>query len=210
MPKILTAIAPQAFELIRDQLAAILADEIDYQGVLTYDPDLLRMNVFVESNNPNDKEDLPLINVSLATGSWPDRKGYDGNIKGNYIYNIDVYSSSPASINEDGTYLPGDNLSAIKLQKIMGKCRAILENPIYKTLAYKPGFIERVGLQELNIRAEGKGNDALNTSMGRLTYLVEVQEKVTLLHGSPLLEWTTVTKINNTDDGYLFIGTNII
>lgn len=204
MPKILSIISPQAFELIRDQIAAILADEIDYQGVLSYDPDFLNMIVFVEGNNPEDKEDLPLINVSLATGSWPDRKAYNGQIKGNYIYNIDVYTNSPSSSDNEGDEIRGDNLSGVKLQKILGICRAILENPIYRNLGYASGFIERVAMNDLNIRAESKNADALNTRMGRLTFQVEVQENVNLLNANPLLEWTTSVSINKTDDGYYF------
>lgn len=199
MPKILTQIDPQAFELIRDQIAAILADELNYQGVLKSDNDLLKIKVYVESINPEDKEDLPIVNVCLAHGEWPDRKSYDGKIKGNYTYNIDFYTNSPTDDNDEG-----DKLSGVKLQKLMGISRAILENPIYRILGYNPGFVERVGLKDLNIRLETKNTDALNTRMGRLTFLVEVQESVDLLTGQPLQQWTAAVSINNTSDGHYF------
>ena len=203
MPKISNILGQQAFEAIRDQIAAILADEIDGQGVLTYDPDFLKMQVFVESVNPEDKEEFPFVNVSLATGSWPDLKAYNGDIKGNYIYNIDCYANSPSNSQAEG-----DNLAGVKLQKILGICRAILENPIYKTLDYAPGFVWRVSMQDLNIRNESKeaNGDALNTRMGRLTYLVEVQENVQLLIGQPLTDWTTQVSLNQTNDGYFYQG----
>lgn len=203
MPKILSVLGPQAFELIRDRIAIILADEIEGQYLLTYDPDFGAMKVFVESANPNDKEDLPIINLSFAMGSYPLLKEYNGDILGSYIYNIDVYTNSPSDDEADG-----DNLSGIKLQKILGVCRAILDNPIYRNLNYAPGFIQRVSVQDINIRADSKdmNNDSLNTRMGRLTVSVEVQEKVSLLTGNILNEWTTTVSLNETADGYYYQG----
>lgn len=203
MPKILFVLGPQAFELIRDRIAIILADEIEGQYLLTYDPDFGEMKVFVESANPNDKEDLPIINLSFASGSYPLLKEYNGKILGSYIYNIDVYTSSPSNDEADG-----DNISGVKLQKILGVCRAILDNPIYRNLNYAPGFIQRVSVQDINIRADSKemNNDSLNTRMGRLTLSVEAEESVALLVGNDLNEWNTNVSLNGTNDGYYYQG----
>lgn len=203
MSKILSVIGPQAFELIRERIAIILADEFEGQYLLTYDPDFGRMKIFVESGNPNDKEDLPAVYVSFATGSYPLLKEYNGEIIGSYIYNIDVYCSSPSN-----DYAEGDNLSGVKLQKLLGTCRAILDNPIYRNLAYPSGFIQRVSVQDINIRSDSKdmNNDTLNTRMGRITFSVEVIEKVGLLIGVPLLEAYATTNINQTNNGHYYSG----
>jgi hypothetical protein len=203
MPKIKTVLGPQAFELIRERIAIILADEFEGQYLLTYDPDFGAMKVFVESANPNDKEDLPVINLSFAMGSYPLLKEYNGEILGTYVYNVDVYCSSPSDDTADG-----DNLSGVKLQKLIGLCRAILDNPIYRTLNYNPGFVQRVSVQDINIQADSKdmNNDALNTRMGRITFSVEVLEKVGLLTGNPLLEAYATASVNQTNDGHYYSG----
>ena len=74
MPKITQAIPPQAFEIIRNRIGLILAEEIDNQSILTYDPDL-DLTVWVERTVPFDKTELPSVNVSLARGSY-DSKTY--------------------------------------------------------------------------------------------------------------------------------------
>ena len=203
MPKILSVLGAQAFELIRDRIAIILADEIEGQYLLTYDPDFGRMGVYVEASNPDDKEDLPKVNVSLATGSWPLLKEYNGEILGTYIYNIDVYASSPSNDSAEG-----DNLSAVKLHKILGVCRAIIDNPIYRNLSYPSGFVQRVSVTDLNIRVDSKdmNNDALNTRMGRVTVTVEALEKVSLLQGVLLTDSYATATLNNTNNGYYYSG----
>ena len=191
-------IQPQAYEIIRDQIAIILATEIDNQGVLTYDPKLLGMKVFVEAINPEDKVELPLINISFVKGVFGDLKVQDGTTKGIYTFFIDVYSNAKQTDNERG-----DKTSALLLQNILGKCRVIIDHPVYRTLAFATGFIFRVNSKEINIRDDGK-NDALNSRMGRLAVEVQAQELTSLPDGILLAGSDTTVKINETDDGYFY------
>jgi hypothetical protein len=198
MALITDPIQTQNFELIREQIAAILAIEIDNQGVLTYDPSLQQMKVFVEAINPEDKTDLPLVNVSYVDGAYGDLKVYDGSNKGVYQYNIDVYTNAKQTDDNRGDYL-----SAVLLQKILGICRTIIDHPAYKILLFPPGIIWRVKSNSIKIRDEGK-NDALNSRMGRLTIEVHATEKTCITAGILLAESDTTVKVNNTNDGYYY------
>jgi hypothetical protein len=189
-------ISAQKFELIRDQIAIILATEIDNQGILTYDPRLLGMKVFVESVNAEDKTDLALVNVSFVKGFYGDLKVGNGATKGNYIYHIDVYTNSKQT-----DAARGDKLSALSLQRILGVCRTILDHPVYKTLAFSPGFIYRVNCREINIRDEGK-NDGLNSRMGRLSFEVQAEESNIIPEGLLLVESNTTVNLNGSQKGY--------
>lgn len=201
MAKLNKVINPQAFELIRDRIASILYDEIGNQYVLTYDPDLASIPIEIEGINPEDKIDLPLINVSLGGGKWDEFKEYNGEILGAYIYYVDVYSDAASTDSAQG-----DNISARKLQKIIGLCRAILENPIYKTLDYAPGFVKRVGCKDLLIKDKAR-NDTMNSQMGRIIFSVEVFETDQSQDGVLLQQSNTTVTVNNTSDGYTFIVT---
>lgn len=198
MTLITLPISQQKFELIRDQIAIILASEIDNQSILTYTPSLSGMKVYVESINPEDKTDLALINVSFVRGAYGDQKTNDGKTKGVYNYNIDVYTNS-----KDSAANRGDKLSALFLQKLLGLCRVIIDHPLYKTLGFDPGFIYRVNCKEINIRDESK-NDALNSRMGRLLIEVQAEESNLNPDGILLALSNTTVNLNETSEGYYY------
>lgn len=197
---LITEIIPsQEFELVRDRVAEILIDELANQAALSYDEDL-EVNVFVERSIPFDKTELPAINVSLAQGEFDNKKA--PNLDGNYIYNIDVHTS--AKSNEEDQ---GDSRASVKLHKILGKCRAIIENPIYRTLGFNKPSISRVFFSQMDIADPGK-QDALNTQMGRLILNVRVPEGVSLLAAGLIEGYDTKVKIGTSSVGYAYIGEN--
>lgn len=201
MALILETIQPQAFEIIRDRIAAILKDEINRQALLTYDAILNVLNISIEGINPEDKTELAKINVCLSNGNY-EAKDYGSAARANpYQYNIDVYTNAKTTPSIDGDY------SAAKTaQKILGLCRYILEHSIYKTLGFIPGFIERVYCNDINIRDESK-NDALNSYMGRLTFNVVAIENCQLVIPQLLQGYQTTATLGNTNEGYLYAGT---
>ena len=87
------AIPPRAFEIIRDRIARILADEIPSQATLKSDPDLALINeIFVERFVPFDHTEVPAVNVSLSNGDYDNFTQIDQT--GTYIFNVDVYANS--------------------------------------------------------------------------------------------------------------------
>lgn len=199
MPLIVDVIPPQGFEIVRDRIGEILFDEISSQVAQSYNTDI-DAQVYVERSNQIDKTELPLINISLSTGSYDNKN--QGNLNGTYIFDIDAYTHSKSTEDESG-----DVLAALKLQRILGVCRAILENPVYKTLGYMPGFIIRTGCSDINIAIPGAGKlDTLNTLMGRLSFTVVLIENTELIVPVLIAGYDTSIKMVLTNTGYKYVG----
>lgn len=199
MPLIVNVIPPQGFEIVRDRIGEILFDEISSQVAKSYNTDI-DAQVYVERSNQIDKTELPLINISLSTGSYDNKN--QGNVNGTYTFDIDAYTHAKTTEDESG-----DVLAAFKLQKILGVCRAILENPVYKTLGYTPGFIIRTGCSDINIAIPGAGKlDTLNTLMGRLSFTVVLIESTELIVPALITGYDTSIKMVLTNQGYKYVG----
>jgi len=202
MAKLLEEIQPQAFELVRDRIADVLAEEIaaqlDFTGDFSDDFNAEGIDIYCERSIPFDKTELPAINVQLAKGDYnnEDAKFSDGN----YVYNIDVYTSSKSTEDDQG-----DRLATLKLHKLIGVCRAILKAPVYRTLGFQAPFIMRVTCGEFSI-AETTKQDTLHTAMGRLLFNVRVPENVELQVAKVINGYETKWKIAESDKGYITIG----
>lgn len=201
MAQITQIISTQAFEFVRDRIAEILDDELNNQFILSGDYDL-DLSVTVESNFPQtNKEDFPIVNVSLTNGKY-ENKDHGGSVLGLYQYNVDVYANSKTPLEGQG-----DRLASIKMQKVIGICRSILEDPIYKTLGFEPPFVSRVFVSEMNISEPNK-DDALNTIVGRLVFNVHVPEHCKLTTPTLIEGYETQVRIGNTNRGFQYNGSN--
>lgn len=188
-------IPQQSFELVRDRIGQILALEIANQFTLTSNSDF-DLDVWVERFVPFDKEELPTINVSLATGGFTGhtQKSTDGT----YTYFIDVFTKAISTDDEKG-----DQMASVKLQRLLGMCRAILENPRYKTLGFDPPSIFNRHCESISIAEPGK-QDATSSVMGRLAFSVKVLETVELIDPVLIGRSDTRVKLYETDKGYFY------
>jgi hypothetical protein len=202
MSRLITQIiSPAAFEYIRDRIIEILLVEIDGQYILTYDPDIepdVALNIFMERQTPVDKVEMSTIIVSLASGGFGNKS--QASIDGDYVYQIDVFTNAKSTATT-----AGDTASSVKLQKIMRICRGILEDPVYKTLAFATPFIMKTYVSEFNIAA-GNREDSLNSSMGRITFNVQANETSKLKVPSNIAGYKTSVRIDNTGKGYFYQG----
>lgn len=201
MAKIQGIIPPQKFEIVRDRIAEILADEILNQYFMTYDPELLAVKVWLERSKPFDAEDVPAINVCLAKGDWgnKDVKAADGT----YNYNIDCFTKGKTESTVGGQR--GDSLASYRVQKFLGLCRAILENPIYVTLGFNKPFNCRVSVDSM-VLGRSNDDDLENLTQGRLIFTVKAPESVWLKTPNLLAGFDTRVKLGLTDKGYVFSG----
>jgi hypothetical protein len=188
-------IPPQKFEVIRDKICAILTDEIANQFVLTSDA-TLDLDVWRERFIPFDESELPAVNVSVATGNFSGHTQVSTD--GTYTYFIDVHTKA-ATTGDD----PGDSLAMLKLQKILGICRAILEDPKYKTLGLTAPIIFFRKCETLSISDPGK-QDAASAVMGRIGFSVKTTETVELITPTQLGRSDTTVKLYLTDKGYFY------
>lgn len=125
------------FEIIRDQLAALLVAEVANQKLFavaaTKNPDDWDMKIYIERSNPwekwlNNQDDLiPIINVSF------ERSSVDGQAsdpmkkqKTDGIYNVDCYVVAISSDEPLSGYLAGDEQAARAAHKAARLVRNIL------------------------------------------------------------------------------------
>lgn len=195
MAKITNKITAQPFELVRNRVAEILFDELDNQFQIQYDPDF-DVDVELESANPYFAEvDLPLISVSLLKGNYSNKN--QGQQDGKYQLAVHVFTSS---INRPDQ--PGNQKATFWLHKLLGACKYILEDPIYKWLGYKANeFIIRTLISDFIIY-EIKSDDAKNVIGGHLILTFDVVESNVLIVPQLAEGYDTKVKLFLTSQGY--------
>ena len=92
----------------------------------------------------------------------------------------------------------------------MGKIRAILDNPCYRTLGFTPGTgnngtgIEGSRVTGIMIAESSMNGDSLNTTEGRVFLEVKVPEGTQLAGGSILNLVTNTVTLGTTAYGYQY------
>lgn len=195
-------IPAQNFELIRDRIATILADEISAQSLIAPLTPELNATVFLERFVPFDKTDMPCVNVVFASGQYENQNTLTADAI--YTYNIDVYAKAKSTLTDGG-----DKLATIKLHSIIGIIRAILENPAYRTLAFAAPSLQRVTVNDIAIEQPQNTQDGSSVIMGRLTFNVSVCESVQLKTANNIAGWETSVKMNETETGYQFSNVTV-
>jgi len=200
LSKITAEIPEQGFEVIRDKIGEILADEILAQFAIHADSER-NAEVFIERIIPIDKTEPPLVNILYS------RSNYDGNTAtdsdGKNTYNIDVYANAKSKV---GT--KGDADAMIRLGRMLGIVRAILESPFYLTLSFIPPFIMRTEVTTIQIQDPRDNQDAANMMMGRLTFVVDAAEITEQIQAVTAEGYDTQVKLAETDKGFVYIIDN--
>lgn len=197
MSNIAGLIQPQAFELIRDRIGEILADELPAQYALSDDETWLNAQVWVDRYIPFDKSELPAVNVSLVRGEYDGQTAIQSD--GTYLYNIDAYVGAKTEGNSRG-----DALAMSRLQRLLGVCRAILESSHYITLGFDRPFVMNRKVLSIGIADPDKSH-ADSSVMGRLQLQVKVPENVETITPNVQGAHYTTVKLSATDKGYLYI-----
>lgn len=136
------------FELVRDEIAAILVTESAAQQALAVtagkDPANWKLRVYTERSNPweawqNDQTDRsPIVNV------WFDNSRFDekssNNIerqKSETVFNIDCYGYGQSANDPTGGHIPGDREAALESQRAIRLVRNILMAAEYRYLGLR-------------------------------------------------------------------------
>lgn len=134
------------FEIVRDQIAQILADEVASQMALAVlaakDPDDWKLRVFTERSNPWEQ----LLNAQVADTSpivnvWYDNSNFDSSAstvverqKTDAVYNIDCYGYGVSKDDGGSGHIPGDKEAAFEVQRALRLVRNILMSAEYTYL----------------------------------------------------------------------------
>ena len=202
------------FEIVRDQIAAILVTEIANQQVLATnagkDPNLWKLRIFSERYRPWEQflntvtDSSPLINV------WVDNMSYDKSTsdpverqKSECTYNIDCYAYGLSSNNVSGGHNPGDKVSSFDLHRSIKLVRNILmasENTYLQLRGTVwSRWIDSINIFQPDIDAE----NVQNIIAGRIAFSVVFNEF------SPQVTPATLdlldVKINRKETGELYL-----
>jgi hypothetical protein len=197
------AILPQAYEVIRDRIGRILTEELVSQFAITGDKDF-DVTSWIERYLQFDNHELPAVNVMMGDGTFGGQTVIQTD--GTYRFYIDVYVKAKSSQDD-----PGDQRAMLKLHRLLGKCRAIIEDARYKTLAFTtpPGFIMNRHFETIQIQNPNqKEHDATSSVMGRLVLSVKAPEITAYTQPRTLRSFQTAVKLHGTDKGYLWTMIN--
>lgn len=191
-------ITQRNFELVRNRIAVILANELEYQDYVSTDELFELPTIKLEGRVAFDISEMPIINVCLSNGDYGNKDVRQ--TEGTYVYNIDVHCKSKKVGATDG-----DTLSSLKVQRMLGICQAILDNPVYKTLNFGARAIHSVTVSNLNVQEiEKEKGDLESCSMGRLQVTVRCPEGNSLIDANQIDSYGTIVMMALTERGYSY------
>ena len=202
------------FEIVRDEIAAILKTEVVNQMALATagakDPDDWELRIFSERSNPweqflNEQADTsPLINI------WYDNSNFDpsaSNIserqKTEAIYNIDCYGYGKATDVAGGGHTPGDKEAAFEVQRALRLVRNILMAAEYTYLGLRGTVWSRWPQSVTVFQPQIDGRTAQQIVGARLAFKVVFNEFSPQV-AENVLELVS-TKVLRTEDGEIVI-----
>ncbi len=201
--------APDTFELVRDQIAAILATEKDAQVAeainQSKDPALWDFKVYEERSNPwgdylNEDADLtPIVNVWFDSDSFAEAATTRAQTqKCNAFYNIDIIAAAKRR-----TGMTGDEAAAKDAQRVARIVRQILMASQYTYLALPRGTAWDRQIESREAFQPGIGADASIRVLGlRIRMRVSFNETAPQFEGVPLAGLDIEVKRKETGEIY--------
>lgn len=201
MPQIDETLTARKFELIRDRIGEILADELPNQAALNSDPDL-NPTIYLERLVPVSHEELPVVNIFAAESDF--NRFTQISQTGENRIAIDVFTKGPTE-GPDADQR-GDTISSKKTARLAGLIQAILSHYKYRVLGFAGKFIDRVEVEEIKFLEPIKAEDATNLTKARLIVMVKAEETVAP-YDPPLIDgYDTAVKLALTEYGYVYSG----
>jgi hypothetical protein len=175
------------FEIVRDQIAGILATEIQSQMALAtiaaQNPNDYKLRIFAERSNPweeylnDDPDTTPIVNVWFENSNF---EGIASNIserqKCGATYNVDCYGYGIASDVLAGGHLPGDLQASLAVHKTIRLVRNILMSSEYTYLGLR-GVVWKRWISSITVFQPTQDNRAMHQLVGsRLAFQIEFNE----------------------------------
>mgnify|MGYP003631615271 CR=1 FL=1 len=209
MAELTGKIAPQQFETLRDQIAAIITLELAAQyalyspAELVADPKqkVLNAPVYLERMVPVTIDEKEVVNVQFAFGDFEGSSQVTTSDQsdGVHTFFIDCYSKGEANSADSAS-----KDSRLRLQRLVGAVRAILMSPHYIRLGFDPPSIKRRKITRLEMAEPKNEADAQAATIGRIIFEVEVPEVVELLVPGALTKSLTQVKLLETELGHKY------
>ena len=177
------------FEVIRDQIAAILVTEVASQIALAStagkpNPNDWKLRVFTERANPWEQFlQAPVVDTSPLVNVWYDNSSFDASASNAFerqkavaVFNIDCYGYGISA--DDGAFghIPGDRAAALEVQKALRLVRNILMAAEYTYLGMR-GLVWKRWPQSVTIfQPQLDGQTVQHVVGARLALQVEFNE----------------------------------
>ena len=204
------------FELVRDQIAAILAVESANQQVLAplavpaEDPRLWKLRVFIERTNPwsEFKDKGPQLDTAPIVNVWFDESTVDlkrSNIVERQMtegtFNVDVYGYGVSEAS-GATHIPGDERAARDLHRAVRLVRNILMAGAYTYLGMR-GVVAKRFVQSIKSFQPPIDDRAANqVQAARLAFRVDFNEFSPQVQGEPFETLHVTVKRKETGEVY--------
>lgn len=194
--KIPIQIAQRNFEIIRDRIGMILADELGAQT------ETENFEVYLERLISFSDARIPCVNVLFHKANFD---SYSQTSKhSDLTFYIDVYYSTPSTPTERG-----DELARKKIEKAAGIIDYILSSQEYRTLDFAPGLIMNRMVRSISTGNQTTSNDTTNLAFARIELEVKSSECVGLIEPVDLGGYDARFTINETSKGYKITINNI-
>lgn len=195
MSRINTSLGKQGFEVIKEQIGAILTTELENQKQLQGFN--LPINVFLDRQNPFDNSENLMFNVGLRSYQKENKSQFNAHVTA--TYSIDVFvSTRQNNVNR------GDLISTNIRDRYIGLVDAILSSTLYVKLLYETPML--MGTMVTNVQTYEPQNDmdAKFVSMSRLTFEVRYSEDYVTWNGLPFSSMFTDVRLDLTENGYKY------
>ncbi len=206
------------FELIRDQLAAIIAWESEAQQALataaSEDPAAWKLRVFLERMNPwaefiddpKQADATPLVNVTW--NQLTPEMGASSVVNGGKcvgLYNIDCYGYGISKDVQDGGHIPGDEAAGIEAARVVRLVRRILLAGHYTYLGLPRRTVWRRWLQSVTALNPPIGERAVqHVVCARMVFAIDFSETSPQVQGHPLE--VLALQVKRASDGHLYFA----
>lgn len=195
MSQLNQVIQRQGFEVIKEQVGAILKNELENQKALqNFD---LPINVFLDRVVPYDDSEQLMFNVGLRSYSKSNKSQYGAHVEAEF--SIDVYTSS-----KQKSTGRADEISSNIRDRYIGLCDAILSSTKYYQLLFEAPRIMNTMVNGVQTYEASNNQDFKFVSMSRLTFQVKYNEDYETWNGLDFKQMITNVKIDLTEKGYKF------
>jgi hypothetical protein len=203
------------FEIVRDELAAILATEIASQQALATtagkDPNLWKLRVFLEASNPLEQfqenspaDRSPLVNI------WYDSSGFDASASNvserqtvDAVFNIDCYGFGVSSDDGGTGHNPGDREATFAAHRALRLVRNVFMSAEYTYLGMRGTVFGRWPQSISAFQPQQDAQAVQHVTGARLTLRVRFNEFSPQVTGEALER--VFATVRRTEDGEIVI-----